>query len=118
MMTLWLFFKGANFCLNVFAQNITLHYFLKIFPLSILTGIGLSLVYTSGLLCVNCNFSLKKMLAISIASSGIGIGTLVFPPLLSFMYRETTYQCMYCLSLYFCIVVNSLLQGGPSNTEL
>ncbi|XP_067662792.1 monocarboxylate transporter 12-like isoform X2 [Haliotis asinina] len=67
-----------------FAPNLIFLYF----SYGVIGGIGRSLSYTPGLVTVGQYFANKPGLAVGLATSGVGAGTFVIPPLADFLFDE------------------------------
>ncbi|XP_048242827.1 monocarboxylate transporter 12-B-like isoform X3 [Haliotis rufescens] len=75
---------SAGFIFSLFAQNLVLLCVLY----GVLTGAGVSLMYTASTVIVLQYFDKKRGLAMSISSLGEGVGMLVLPPL-TYLLIET-----------------------------
>jgi len=54
----------------------------------VLSGVGICMISTSSLLCLNTNFEQKRALANGIAFSGTSVGTFLFAPFLTYMLER------------------------------
>ncbi|CAF5015300.1 unnamed protein product, partial [Rotaria sp. Silwood1] len=69
---------SLGFFLSRWWENIYYYYI----TIGLVGGVGFGLIYAPALICVGYYFEKKRSLAMGIAVSGSGFGTLIFPPLM------------------------------------
>ncbi|XP_071086672.1 monocarboxylate transporter 14-like [Haliotis cracherodii] len=79
---------SAGILLSVFAENVAF----IIFTQSILTGLGNAFVYGPGIYLLGQYFDKKRPLAIAVANSGISVGLMVLPTLITYLFDEYGFQ--------------------------
>ncbi|XP_067668054.1 monocarboxylate transporter 3-like [Haliotis asinina] len=75
---------SAGILLSMFAKNVAF----IIFTQSLLTGLGNAFVYGPGIYLLGQYFDKKRPLAIAIANSGISIGLMALPTLITYLFDE------------------------------
>ena len=58
------------------------------FTYSILGGLGRAFTYSPGLVIVGEYFNNRRGLAVGLATSGVGLGSFTFPPIIEMMFNE------------------------------
>ena len=83
----------------------------------LLVGLGIALVYTPSIACVQPWFNKRRGLASGIASSGVGAGTLILPVVVSYLLTEINWrealQMMSAGVLLFGLSAGFLLKRAP-----
>ncbi|XP_046550446.1 monocarboxylate transporter 3-like [Haliotis rubra] len=79
---------SAGILLSMFAKNVAF----IIFTQSLLTGLGNAFVYGPGIYLLGQYFDKKRPLAIAIANSGISIGLMALPTLITYLFDEYGFQ--------------------------
>jgi len=102
--------------LTSLAQSLTTVYL----SYGLLVGLGIALVYTPSIACVQPWFHKRRGLASGIASSGIGAGTLILPVVVSYLLAEVNWrdalQMMSAGVLLIGLSAGFLLKRAPDLT--
>ena len=84
----------------------------------LLVGLGIALVYTPSIACVQPWFNKRRGLASGIASSGVGAGTLILPVVVSYLLIEINWrealQMMAAGVLLIGLTAGFLLKRAPN----
>jgi MFS family permease len=100
--------------LTSLAQSLTTVYL----SYGLLVGLGIALVYTPSIACVQPWFNKRRGLASGIASSGIGAGTLILPVVVSYLLTEINWrealQTMSAGVLLIGLTAGFLLKRAPN----
>ena len=84
----------------------------------LLVGLGIALVYTPSIACVQPWFNKRRGLASGIASSGVGAGTLILPVVVSYLLTEINWrealQTMSAGVLLIGLTAGFLLKRAPN----
>lgn len=91
---------------------------------SILTGIGLGLVYFPSIVIVNVWFEEKRSLALGIAVCGSGLGAFILSPVLQLLIENYGWQltmlitgCVLLLLIPFCMAYKDRITGDEVDEE-
>ena len=107
-------FIALGLFLTSFAQSLTTVYL----SYGLLVGLGIALVYTPSIACVQPWFNKRRGLASGIASSGVGAGTLILPVVVSYLLIEINWrealQMMSAGVLLFGLSAGFLLMRAPN----
>ena len=91
----------------VFISYIHVQSFSRLHSLCSVTGIGRALTYTPSLVIVGYYFNKRRGLAVGLATSGVGFGTFMMPPLIEILFNNYGFQgalmILGSISLNFCI---------------
>ncbi|XP_045593400.1 monocarboxylate transporter 14 isoform X2 [Procambarus clarkii] len=79
--------------LTIFANSVE---YLMLFQ-GVIGGLGFGLIYLPAVVCVGYYFESKRALATGIAVCGSGIGTMIFPPLLTYLISVYSWQGTHLL---------------------
>ena len=100
--------------LTSLAQSLTTVYL----SYGLLVGLGIALVYTPSIACVQPWFNKRRGLASGIASSGVGAGTLILPVVVSYLLTEINWrealQMMSAGVLLIGLTAGFLLKRAPN----
>ena len=100
--------------LTSLAQSLTTVYL----SYGLLVGLGIALVYTPSIACVQPWFNKRRGLASGIASSGVGAGTLILPVVVSYLLTEINWrealQTMSAGVLLIGLTAGFLLKRAPN----
>jgi len=100
--------------LTSLAQSLTTVYL----SYGLLVGLGIALVYTPSIACVQPWFNKRRGLASGIASSGVGAGTLILPVVVSYLLTEINWrealQTMSAVVLLIGLTAGFLLKRAPN----
>ncbi len=107
-------FIALGLFLTSLAQSLTTVYL----SYGLLVGLGIALVYTPSIACVQPWFNKRRGLASGIASSGVGAGTLILPVVVSYLLIEINWrealQMMSAGVLLFGLSAGFLLMRAPN----
>ncbi len=107
-------FIAMGLFLTSLAQSLTTVYL----SYGLLVGLGIALVYTPSIACVQPWFNKRRGLASGIASSGVGAGTLILPVFVSYLLIEINWrealQMMSAGVLLFGLSAGFLLMRAPN----
>ena len=107
-------FIALGLFLTSMAQSLTTVYL----SYGLLVGLGIALVYTPSIACVQPWFNKRRGLASGIASSGVGAGTLILPVVVSYLLIEINWrealQMMSAGVLLFGLSAGFLLMRAPN----
>ena len=107
-------FIAMGLFLTSLAQSLTTVYL----SYGLLVGLGIALVYTPSIACVQPWFNKRRGLASGIASSGVGAGTLILPVVVSYLLIEINWrevlQMMSAGVLLFGLSAGFLLMRAPN----
>jgi MFS family permease len=107
-------FIALGLFLTSLAQSLTTVYL----SYGLLVGLGIALVYTPSIACVQPWFNKRRGLASGIASSGIGAGTLILPVVVSYLLTEINWrealQTMSAGVLLIGLTAGFLLKRAPN----
>lgn len=81
------FLASLSLFVSAFSTNLNVLYF----TYGVLGGLGRSLSYTPSLVIVGYYFTKRRGLAVGIATSGVGLGTMFFPPIIEVMFEYYGY---------------------------
>jgi MFS family permease len=100
--------------LTSLAQSLTTVYL----SYGLLVGLGIALVYTPSIACVQPWFNKRRGLASGIASAGVGAGTLILPVVVSYLLTEINWrealQTMSAGVLLIGLTAGFLLKRAPN----
>jgi len=100
--------------LTSLAQSLTTVYL----SYGLLVGLGIALVYTPSIACVQPWFNKRRGLASGIASAGVGAGTLILPVVVSYLLIEVNWrealQMMSAGVLLIGLTAGFLLKRAPN----
>ncbi|XP_071115558.1 monocarboxylate transporter 12-like [Haliotis cracherodii] len=99
-------FMTVGVLISGFAPNLIFLYF----SYGVIGGIGRSLSYAPGLVTVGQYFAKKPGLAVGLATSGVGAGTFVIPPLADFLFDE--FNFMGAFLILSGLSLNLLVSGA------
>ncbi|MEN9830539.1 MAG: putative MFS-type transporter YhjX [Pseudomonadota bacterium] len=107
-------FIAMGLFLTSLAQSLTTVYL----SYGLLVGLGIALVYTPSIACVQPWFNKRRGLASGIASSGVGAGTLILPVVVSYLLTEINWrealQTMAAGVLLIGLTAGFLLKRAPN----
>jgi len=102
---------GAVICtIGVFISAFVPNLYLLYFTYGVLGGVGRSFAYTPGLIIVGYYFNKKRGLAVGLATSGVGLGCFLFPPLIELMFNS--YGFFGTFIILSAIISNFLVCGA------
>ena len=77
------------------------------FFFNLIIGVGRALTYTPSLIIVGYYFNKRRGLAVGLATSGVGFGTFLLPPLIEIFFDFYGFTggllIMSSISLHFCV---------------
>jgi len=107
-------FIAMGLFLTSLAQSLTTVYL----SYGLLVGLGIALVYTPSIACVQPWFNKRRVLASGIASAGVGAGTLILPVVVSYLLIEVNWrealQMMSAGVLLIGLTAGFLLKRAPN----
>ena len=107
-------FIAMGLFLTSLAQSLTTVYL----SYGLLVGLGIALVYTPSIACVQPWFNKRRGLASGIASAGVGAGTLILPVVVSYLLIEVNWrealQLMSAGVLLIGLTAGFLLKRAPN----
>ena len=107
-------FIAMGLFLTSLAQSLTTVYL----SYGLLVGLGIALVYTPSIACVQPWFNKRRGLASGIASAGVGAGTLILPVVVSYLLIEVNWrealQMMSAGVLLIGLTAGFLLKRAPN----
>lgn len=78
---------GAVICtIGIFVSAFVPNLYYLYFTYGILGGVGRSFAYTPGLIIVGVYFNKRRGIAVGLATSGVGLGCFLFPPVIELMF--------------------------------
>ncbi|VDD84962.1 unnamed protein product [Enterobius vermicularis] len=100
---------GLGFFFSIFATNVTT----MILSYGLIAGAGLGFIYLPAMVIVCFYFEKKRSVAVGLAVAGSGVGTIVVPPLNTYLIKEI--GCQWTLAIlavlgFFCVFFSWLFK--------
>lgn len=102
---------GGLICtIGVFISAFVPDLYYLYFTYGVLGGVGRSFAYTPGLIIVGYYFNKRRGIAVGLATSGVGLGCFVFPPLIELMFNS--YGFSRTLIILTAVISNFFVCGA------